>query len=205
MKKIIFFILFLIISLISSAKIPKLDTIEAKKYPVQFLKSMEYVLKFEGGWFAEEVTNYGIMQPIYDAYRKKKKLPIKSVKYISSKEVYDLYYNMYYLPSHCDKLTPAVAFVHIDCSINFGIGGANKLLKRSLGLDDKNTKWNDSIMIYIDPIVDRENALNYVQSRKSYRYEIIKRHPEKKKFLKGWLSRDSQVESIIKQNYPEIL
>jgi lysozyme family protein len=202
MRKIMFLFLFFIGSL-SFAKIPKIDSIEAKKYPVQYLKSMEYVLLFEGGWFAEEVTNYGVMQPIYDKYRNKKRLPNKSVRYISIKEVYDLYYNMYYLPSHCDKLTPIVAFVQIDCAINFGLGGANKLLKRAVGLDGSNTKWNDSIMMFIDPSIDREIALNYVLERKKYRYEIIGRHPEKKKYLRGWLSRDSQVEFIIKQNYPE--
>lgn len=202
MKKIIFLFLFFI-SFLSLATVPKIDTIESKKYPAQFLKSMEYVLQFEGGWFAEEVTNYGVMQPIYDKYRKKRRLPQKSVKYISIKEVYDLYYNMYYLPSHCDKLTPAVAFVQIDCAINFGLGGANKLLKRAVGLDGSNTKWNDSIMMFIDPAIDREVALNYVQVRKNYRYEIIGRHPEKRRYLRGWLNRDSQVEFIIKKTYLE--
>jgi len=173
----------------------------SKKYPDNFIKMMNNILLFEGGYFAEEVTNFGVMQPIYDDYRKKKKLPQQDVNDITITEVYDIYYNMYYLKGKCNLLTPATSFVHFDACINFGIGGATKLLKKTIGLDYNTPYWNDSILIFITDSVDIDLAYNYINNRMIKRYEIVKDHPKKKKFLKGWISRDDQVSSLITKYY----
>lgn len=128
------------------------------------------------------------MQPTYNAYRKSYGLTkFKSVRYITLPEVYEIYYTMYYLPAGCDTLPPALALVHLDASINFGIYGSKKLFLKAIG-------------DYYDPIFDKELALCYIEERKTRRYEIVQ-NPYKKKFLKGWLNRDNKLSAIVEHNY----
>jgi len=200
MKKILISILLIISSLCVFALSPA-DSTVLKKYPDNFNKLMETVLIFEGKYFAEEKTNFGIMQTTYDTYRTKNHLKKRDVLKITDGEVYDIYYTMYYLPAKCDLLTPAVAFVHFDASINFGVGGAYKLIKRTLGLSYKYATWDDDILWLLDDSIDKEVALEYIDVRKEKRYEIVANNKAKKKFLKGWLNRDNQLKEIIEEYY----
>lgn len=179
------------------------DSTILSKYPDHFNKIMETVLIFEGKYFAEEKTNFGIMQTTYDTYRVKKHLKKRDVLKITDSEIYEIYYKMYYLPAKCDLLPPAVAFVHFDAAINFGVGGAYKLIKRTLGLDYRYATWNDNILLMVDESIDVDVAIEYINVRKDRRYEIIKNNPNKKKFLKGWLNRDNHLEDIIVQYYQQ--
>lgn len=161
------------------------------KYPDHFINIMESVLLFEGG-FSDILddpggaTNFGITQQTYDLYRSNKKLTQQTVKKITLDEVYDCYYNYYYLPAGCDTLSPALAFVHFDCSVNFGVAKSKKLLLQSLNKSDT---------------LDKQMALNYIEVRKKERYEIVKRSEKKRKFLKGWLARDEKIKIIIEKYY----
>jgi lysozyme family protein len=100
---------------------------------------MRYVLRFEGGYTLIDPggTNYGIMQCNYDSYRVSRKLKKQSVLYISMDEVYDLYYNNYYLRSRADTLKPCLCFVHFDTAINCGIAQADKFIRKVQMLPDK--------------------------------------------------------------------
>jgi lysozyme family protein len=165
---------------------------DKQKYPEHFINIMESVLLFEGGFTLidfPEKTNMGIMQHTYDIYRTGKKLPHQSVEDITLDEVYDCYYINYYLPSGCDTLPPALSFVHFDIAVNGGPNKAKKLLLLTLN----NQKITDSS--------DKPLALKYIDIRKKERYEIIKRHEEKRRFLKGWLNRDEKLRLIIEKYY----
>ena len=96
-------------------------------YPDNFNKFMVYVLKFEGGFTMIDPggTNYGIMQINYDSYRLAHRLKKQSVEFITMDEVYDLYYNNYYLKSKSDTLNVCLAFIHFDTSINCGLKSKN--------------------------------------------------------------------------------
>ena len=65
-----------------------------------FEKTLKFVLQREGGYVNDPndlggETNKGITYRTYNAYRKSKGLPPKSVKDISDEEVKDIYYNKY--------------------------------------------------------------------------------------------------------------
>jgi lysozyme family protein len=165
---------------------------DKQKYPEHFINIMESVLLFEGGFTLidfPEKTNMGIMQHTYNIYRSNKNLPEQSVEYITMDEVYDCYYINYYLTSGCDTLPPALSFVHFDIAVNAGPGKAKKLLLLTLD----NQKISDSL--------DKSLALKYIEIRKKERYEIVKRHEKKRRFLKGWLNRDEKLRIIIEKNY----
>ncbi len=167
---------------------------------------MESVLVFEGG-FSDILddpggaTCRGITQATYDVYRQNKNLNIQSVKFITMDEVYDCYYNMYYLIGKCDKLPPATAFVMFDACVNFGIVGATKLLQRSLEIYIIDGKFDNRITDLINNENDKEIALKFIETRIIKRYEIVEKNYKKKKFLQGWLNRDEKIKNIINEIY----
>jgi len=183
MKKTILFIILFLFSFISFG----FD----QKYPEHFINIMKSVLLFEGG-FSDILddpggaTNFGVTQQTYDFYRLNKNLSQQTVKNITIDEVYDCYYRFYYLSSGCDTLSPALAFVHFDCSVNFGVSKSKKLFLQSINKLDT---------------LDKKLAFNYIEVRKNERYEIVKRNEKKRKFLKGWLARDEKIRLIIEQYY----
>lgn len=150
-------------------------------YPDNFNKFMVYVLKFEGGFTMIDPggTNYGIMQINYDSYRLSHKLKKQSVEFITMDEVYDLYYNNYYLKSKSDTLNVCLAFVHFDTSINCGLKQSEKFIKQ------------------VKKLPDFENAMKYIELRDQL-YRWLAAHKNKQKFLKGWLNRDNKLREIIK-------
>lgn len=150
-------------------------------YPEKFNRFMVYVLKFEGGFTMIDPggTNYGIMQINYNSYRVAHQLKKQSVEFITRIEVYDLYYNNYYLKSNCDTLNLCLAFVHFDTSINCGVKQAEKFIKK------------------VKKLPDYDNAMKYIELRDQlYRWLAVNK--DKGRFLKGWLNRDNKIRTIIK-------
>lgn len=194
--------LFFILSFycLSTPNIPYLDdSVYAKKYN----DNLKIVLKFEGR-FTDLLddpggsTNYGITQYTYNAYRLNNlKLKTRPVKIITHEEVKHCYYIRYWLPSKSDSLPLVVGIVHFDASVNFGIAGANKLLLRALGVK----KITQSVQNKIDTLNPKELAYKYIDVRIQKRYEIVKKKPKSKRFLRGWLSRDKKLKKIINETF----
>lgn len=170
-------------------------------YPQQFLDVMKIVLKFEGGYTdllddPGGATNYGITQATYNAYRLSKHQSKKPVKQITKLEVYDCYYNRYYLRAKCDKLKINTSFVMFDSAVNFGVFGATKLLQRSLGVKVDGNFGKETILA-VEEINDKKLALEFCDVRILRRYEIVRNKPSSKRFLRGWLNRDKKLKKII--------
>ena len=167
-------------------------------YPENFNKIMKYVLLFEGG-YSDIIndpggsTNHGITQETYDIYRTRKHLKIRSVKNITMDEVYDCYYNKFYLSTGCDTLPSATSFVNMDVAVNSGIGKARIFLATILS-------ENPDLASNLDSC-DKEIAIKYIEFRMKERYNFVARNEKKRKFLKGWLNRDKQVRDIIEKEY----
>ena len=81
-------------------------------------------------------TNFGVTRKTYDAYRKRKGLPIQSVKYISQEEVAEIYRQEYAKPVRFDALPTGVDYFVFDTAIHSGPVRAAKLLQRSVGAEE---------------------------------------------------------------------
>jgi len=97
-------------------------------------------------------------------------------------EVYDCYYNTYYLRCGADTLPPALAFVHYDTAINCGIGQAHKFVSK------------------VNALTYKQNALRYVELRDQL-YKWLAANKDKKRFLDGWLNRDKQIRLILMTDF----
>jgi lysozyme family protein len=106
----------------------------------RFLICIPFTLTEEGGDSKDAHdpggrTHKGIIQREYDRYRRLKGLPLQSDYLMSDDEVFDIYFNEYWLP-HCPSLAPGVDLSYFDNCVNEGPRRANILLQRALGVTD---------------------------------------------------------------------
>ena len=145
-----------------------------------FDKILQFVLKREGGYVNDPndlggETNKGITYKTYNAYRKSKNLPARSVKYITDSEVKEIYYNNYYKAVGADKIkNPKLAAIMFDTAVNMGVSRAKTFLQKSNGNTDK-----------------------FIELRRAKYKEFVKAKPSQKKFLQGWNNRVNELNSFI--------
>ena len=107
-----------------------------------FDKMLQFVLKPEGGYINDPndlggETNKGITYKTYNAYRKSKNLPARSVKYIIDSEVKEIYYNNYYKAVGADKIKKTkLAAIMFDTAVNMGVSKAKTFLQKSISNTD---------------------------------------------------------------------
>ena len=110
-----------------------------------FAPALKAVLVHEGGYTNHPkdpggVTLEGIIQRVYDGYRKSKGLatrPLKaSMRGTAAWEVErdEIYRRDYWEPSRCSDLPPGVDYAVFDQSVNSGVGQSAKWLQRAVGV-----------------------------------------------------------------------
>lgn len=150
-----------------------------------FRKAMGHVLQFEGGFVNHPAdpggaTNKGVIQRVYDTYRRGKRLPLQSVRHITSAEVDEIYENKYWKVISADNLTWPLNLVVFDAAVNCGPARAKRWLAAATGSDQER--------------IETVNKL-----RREHYKTIIKRNPRLKAFEGGWENRMRSLEAIIKE------
>ncbi len=102
----------------------------------EFTKSLEFVLRWEGGWSSDQKQSTqsrmrGITQTEYDEYRLSQNKPKQTVKLISQDDLNDIYFNKHWILGKCQDLSFPLSMVHFDCVVNDNISSANILLQNS--------------------------------------------------------------------------
>lgn len=106
-----------------------------------FGEALDFVLKEEGGYVDDPndhggSTNKGVTQAAYDGYRNSTGSGSQSVRYINDAEVYEIYFNRYWIAGKCDQMNFPINLVHMDACVNSGLRAAMKLLQRALDVED---------------------------------------------------------------------
>lgn len=106
------------------------------------------------------------------------------------------YYQTFWVPMRCEEQPISIAFELFEMAVNLGITGATKVLQRALQVFDP--------LVEVDGVAGaqtygvlrkyrethRENLLGVLNVKQGEAYqEIVRLHPEKKKFLLGWYKR----------------
>lgn len=134
---------------------------------------------WEGGWSNHPddpggATMYGVIQKVYDAYRKRKGLPIRSVRLITRTEALEIYRAEYWEKCGAPTLFPGVDLAVYDASVNSGVSRSIKWLKASVGSNDHSVTVKRICRV----------RLGFVQSLKIW-----------KSFGKGWGRRIADIEA----------
>lgn len=163
-----------------------------------FNASLDRLLVHEGGYVNHPSdpggeTNLGITKRTYDAYRRGKKLPIRSVRMITLDETRDIYKTQYWDKVDGDFLPVGLDYVVFDGAVNSGPSQSIKWLQRALGAHYKGQidgligdQTHDAINSFrnMDRLIAGvlERRLAFMQSLTTW-----------KTFGKGWSARVTSV------------
>ncbi len=136
-----------------------------------FKTALQFVLKWEGGYVNNKndkggATNYGITQKTYNNWLCARGCAYKDVRYITEKEVEQIYYQNYWLKAGCDKMSPKFALLAFDTAVNMGVSRVKQFMKAA--------QWK-----YPEKFIAARRA----------KYEEFAQYGSQKIFLQGWLNR----------------
>jgi len=134
-----------------------------------FYKSLEFVLKWEGGYVNDPddpggETKWGISKRYH---------PDEDIRGLSPERAAEIYYEDYWIVAACDLLPLPLSTVMFDSAVSCGPARAVSWLERSRG----------------DPF-------QYIALRREFYHERAQSKPSMRKFLRGWNNRLNDLESF---------
>lgn len=171
--------------------------------PISFDEALKFVLKQEGGYSNHPAdkggaTNKGIIQSVYNRYRRDKNLSVRPVKDIEDKEVKEIYENQYWDKIRAQYIKAPLGLVLFDTAVNFGVGGCIRRLQKALNVPVTGS-WTQNISDVIHTCDAGKVALSICKMRMEWRNYISQHDPSQKVFLRGWLNRDNELASEVKR------
>lgn len=136
-----------------------------------FKKALEFVLRWEGGYCNNPndlggCTNKGITQNTYNSWLFSKGAAKKDVRYITDKEVEEIYYYNYWLNAGCNNMPEKFAIICFDTAVNMGVVRVSEFLKAA------EYKYPEKFLLV-----------------RAEKYNEFARVASQRQFLHGWLNR----------------
>jgi lysozyme family protein len=163
-----------------------------------FNKSLQRVLVYEGGYSNHPrdpggPTNKGIIQRVYDGYRRNKGVPTRSVRQLTTEELRDIYRRQYWNKIHGDQLPAGVDFVVFDCCVNSGVSQATKWLQRALHMNQVDGELGEATLAAVASHPDHDALIADILSR---RLGMLQHLSTWDAFGTGWSARVSNCKAI---------
>ena len=163
-----------------------------------FERALAIVLKFEGGFVNDPLdkggaTNKGITQRVYDAFRTKKGLPLRSVELIEDAEVSEIYSTGYWVPIGGDSLSWPSNLVLFDCAVNAGPKQSIRLLQGVAGLPVDGQLGPNTLAAAKTASVEK-----LLLARCWFYCDLVRKDSTQQKFLPGWIYRTHQLFNLAK-------
>lgn len=158
-----------------------------------FADALPVILKFEGGFVDDSddrggATNKGITQGTYDAWRRGRGVPTRSVKLLEDGEVLDIYHKGYWMAAKADAVPWPLSVGHFDAAVNHGVTNAWKIMQRALGVADDGIPGPKTLTAL--QLADPGNLVwEWLKARAAFYARIVQGSPSQAKFLRGWLNR----------------
>lgn len=159
-----------------------------------FPRALSLVLKHEGGWSNHPddpggPTMRGIIQRVYDGYRRGKGLPTRSVREISNAELEEIYRRQYWDAVRADELPEGIDYVVFDGAVNSGPAQSAKWLQRALGVQADGAIGASTIAA-AKAIKGRASIIDDICDRRLAMLKALKTWPV---FGRGWAARVADV------------
>lgn len=156
----------------------------------EFERSLAKALVHEGGWSNHPddpggATMKGVIQRNYDAYRRDKGLPTRSVRLIETHELREIYRKRYWDMIKGDQLPPGVSYVVFDGAVNSGPAQSVKWLQRALGVKVDGAIGQDTLAA----VKEHPNHDALIAKILDRRMAFLKALKNWKSFKNGWTSR----------------
>lgn len=150
----------------------------------------EWLLVHEGGYVNHPkdpggATNKGVTQRVYDAYLRRKGLPVKSVRQISREEVLEIYKTQYWNTISGDLLPDGLDYAVYDFAVNSGPSRAIRFLQKILRVKQDGVVGN----MTLEAIRGHNNLVDLIQQLCIDRWNWMKTLKTFSTFGKGWTRR----------------
>jgi lysozyme family protein len=153
------------------------------------------VLAFEGGKVNNPNdpggrTNEGVIQRVYDGWRRRKGLPLRSVYEMEAAERDDIYRNQYWVAVRGDELPAGVDLAVYDGAVNSGPAQATKWLQRALGVA-VDGHIGEATLRALDECTDIDALIVAICARRLAFMQALRTWPT---FGSGWAKRVAAVQ-----------
>lgn len=160
-----------------------------------FEASLALVLKHEGGFSNHPrdpggATMRGVIQRVYDAYRKRKGRAKRSVRNITDDELQEIYRDQYWTAIKGDALPRGVDYCVFDGAVNSGPVQSVKWLQRALGVKADGMIGMVTLGA-VDAHKDKKALVRSICGKRMSFLQALKHWPV---FRKGWSRRVAEVE-----------
>jgi lysozyme family protein len=159
------------------------------------------VLKHEGGKVNHPDdpggrTNKGVIQRVYDGYRRRKGLSLRSVYQMTDAEAAEIYREQYWKAIRGDELPNGVDYCVFDGAVNSGPVQSIKWLQRALGMNRIDGQIGEATLAAIDNCDDHDRLVREICHRRLVFLRQLKTFPT---FGRGWTARVNGVERVALQ------
>jgi lysozyme family protein len=153
------------------------------------------VLAFEGGKVNNPNdpggrTNEGVIQRVYDGWRRRKGLALRSVYEMEGAERDDIYRNQYWVAVRGDELPAGVDLAVYDGAVNSGPAQATKWLQRALGVT-VDGHIGEATLRALEECTDMDGLVRKICARRLAFMRALRAWPT---FGKGWTRRVAAVQ-----------
>lgn len=182
-----------------------------------FRCSLSFVLANEGGYSNDlhdrgGETNMGITAGTMRRAYNDGLVSHTDVKTLTRDEAAVIYERYYWRPSHACDMDAPLCTLHFDASVNHGVGGAGKLLQRTInnyaakaGLDarvDVDGAVGPKTLSALCQCLDLKGNVSliceiYCNQREAYYKAIVENNPSQKVFWNGWMNRLERNRALI--------
>lgn len=166
----------------------------------RFAACMPFILTEEGGYSNTPgdhggATNHGIIQKEYNLFRFQKKLPLRSVKLITSDEYNEIYWTTYWQP-HCPNVADGLDLSLFNINVNGGSGRGTKIIQQCIGVPVDGV-WGPVTTKTLNQIEDiRSLIVSFHDWERRFYDAIIAHDPSQKKFSEDWHGRNDRCEKL---------
>lgn len=150
------------------------------------------VLEREGGFVDHPTdrggaTNFGVTQRVYDTWRVRQGLPVRTVRNIARDEAVGIYREQYWDAAKCEQLASVLRDIHFDAAVNHGVRRAAMLLQTACGVKEDGQIGPKTLQAASSnpPLV----LARYVVARYRFYGQIVQRDRSQLVFIVGWLRR----------------
>lgn len=182
-----------------------------------FDKALSFVFGNEGGYSNDPddrggATNLGITQSTLDRARRQMPDLPESVEDLTREPAAEIYRVLYWEASKADMMPYPLCTLHFDAAVNHGVGGAAKLLQRTVnnyaakaGLDvcvDVDGAVGPKTLSALCQCLDIKGNVSliceiYCNQREAYYKAIVESNPSQKVFWNGWMNRLERNRALI--------
>ncbi|MEY9831106.1 lysozyme family protein [Sinorhizobium fredii] len=160
-----------------------------------YARAMRGIRISEGGYSNHPkdpggATNFGIIQTVYDQYRKSKGMAPQSIKLISEADVAEIYRKQYADKVRYDDLPAGIDYATLDGAVNSGVSRGAKWLQSALGISADGIVGAGTITA-----AAKADAIKTVQAMCAKRMSFLRGLTIFSTFGKGWTSRVARVEA----------